>query len=285
MSESSSYYVAADVLDWLMQGDPSIRYLTSRDILDDKKDDIHSHRMFVDVEGWGKAFLDKQGEDGKWDGKFVTPEYTSTVWVLTELRRLGLPRDNYNAKKAADLLLDAGLQKDGGINFSESDETESEVCHSALVLSALSYFRVVNPRREAIFEYLIESQLDDGGWNCNWKSNPESSSFDTTITVLEALREYSKVTKGDSTYINMLQAQAQEFLLKHHLYLKTDESEDPVDEKFLNLTYPTYSKYDILTALDYFQSINHPYDQRFEKAILSLKRRRERGMWKMENLH
>ena len=75
--------------DWLMSGDPSIRYQTQEDLLGGSKEDIRTNRMYIELEGWGKELLDLQDSDGTWANNFIEPEFTSTLWTLTLLRRLG----------------------------------------------------------------------------------------------------------------------------------------------------------------------------------------------------
>lgn len=278
---NDSHTVYDTLYEWLMSGDPSIRFQTSKDLLEGKKEDIRLHRMYIELEGWGKQLLDLQDADGTWGKSFVTPEFTSTIWSLTILRRIGLERDNQRAIKSATLLLD-GLQSDGGIKFNIHEH--SEVCISALVLAASSYFRNNDKRREAIFEYLIESQMDDKGWNCRWQEDATHSSFHTTLLVLEALREYSRVKKEQLSLINDLMSEGNEFLLIHNLFL-SHKTGEIVDASMLEMVYPEHWRYDVLSALDYFQSINHPYDARFNSAIDLIKLRENDGYWFLDTVY
>ena len=282
VNKKGSFTMYDALYDWLMSGDPSIRYQTLQDLLEGSKEDIRLNRMYIEIEGWGKQLLDLQESNGTWANTHVDPEFTSTLWTITILRRLGLERDNQRAIKAAKLLLN-GLQKNGGISY-PSEIIHNEVCISALVLAATSYFRMIDKKREAIFEFLIESQMDDFGWNCKWNEEAKNSSFHSTLLVLEALREFSRVKKEHLSLINKLQSEGQEFLLSHNLFLslKTTEIEDM---KFLDLVHPQHWHYDVLSALDYFQSINHPYDVRFNSAIDLIKLREKDGLWYLDKLH
>jgi hypothetical protein len=257
-----------------MDGDPSIRYQTSRDILDSSKEDIRHHQMYIELEGWGKQILDLQDESGVWKNGFILPRYSSTLWVLTLLRRMGLERDNIQAKLGATLLLEKGLQSDGGIGFGV--DSVSKVCISGLTLAADSYFRVINKKIDSIFEYLIESQMDDGGWHCNWKNGAKNSSLSTTLIVLDALKEYSRVNKKNISIIQDLQNQASKFMLS--IFLMYSENDEIVDE-YLDFYHPEHDSYDILSALDYFQSMSFSYDSRFSQAISTLNKKNKEGYW------
>lgn len=48
------------VVDWLMDGDPAIRWQVQRDLLDAKKSVWEKERARVATEGWGQRLLDKQ---------------------------------------------------------------------------------------------------------------------------------------------------------------------------------------------------------------------------------
>lgn len=270
-------------LRWLMEGDPAIRYHTSRDLLDAPKDDIRHHQMYIEIDGWGKDILDQQDDRGTWQNSLWEPKYTSTLWVLTTLRKMGLERDNIQAKLGASLLLEDGMRGDGGINYKNENEP-GLVCISSLVLAAASYFRVTSSKRDAIFEFLIESQMDDKGWHCQWHAGAKHSSLQTTLLVLEALREYSRANKNNLSLNKDLQTEASELLLSHNL-LYADPIKKITNLEILDFTFPPQEHYDLLTALDYFQSVNHPYDERFTKVIGIVSEKEIDGYWHLERVH
>ena len=61
-----------------------------------------------------------------------------------------------------------------------------------MVLSLLAYFDYQDERIIRLVEHLLGQQMPDGGWNCQSYQGATHSSFHTTITVLEGLREYEK---------------------------------------------------------------------------------------------
>jgi hypothetical protein len=98
------------------------------------------------------------------DGGLYSPKWISTTCTMLLLRDLGLPATNRHARKACALLLDRGLQRDGGINYGWRGQ--SETCITGTVLSILSYFEYVDERLDTLAEHLLERQMPDGGWNC-----------------------------------------------------------------------------------------------------------------------
>ena len=88
-----------DTIDWLLEGDPSIRWQVKRDLLDKP---YKTERRLVAQEGWGRRLLDLQCDDGRWTEPrgpngfrgLYTPKWTSTTYTLLLLRRFGVPTTN-----------------------------------------------------------------------------------------------------------------------------------------------------------------------------------------------
>ncbi len=270
-----------EVIEYLLDGDPSTRYQVHRDLLDSAKEKIETEQMLVEIEkGWVFDLLNLQDEMGTWGDNIIEPLWKSTLWVVTILRRLGLSHHIPKFQLGGRVIFETGQRWDGGYNHAEETET-SLICQSSLVLATMSYLKIKHPRREAIFEFLIENQMDDGGWSCARKRGAKESSFSTTLIVLEGLYEYAKINKANISTIESMQNMAHEFLLKHKLFKKTD-SEDIIDGKFTKFCFPTRLEYNILEALDYFQRINHRFDERFIDAIELLRDKKIEGLWKLD---
>ena len=61
------------VIDWLMDGDPVIRWQVMRDLLDRPEDEWLDERTHAVHEGWMAEFLGYQGADGQWlNGRWNT---------------------------------------------------------------------------------------------------------------------------------------------------------------------------------------------------------------------
>src|SRR5207302_5401869 len=115
-------------------------------------------------------------------------KWISTTYTMLMLRDFGLPATNRQARTACALLLDGGLQRDGGINYGWRGR--SETCITGMVLSILSYFECDDDRLDTIADHLWEQQMPDGGWNCRRRFGATHASVHTTINVLEGLRHY-----------------------------------------------------------------------------------------------
>lgn len=71
-----------DVIDWLLESDPSIRFQTKRDILGLPKKEWIDDRRTIEGTGWGKSLLNLQDPDGKWGGGLYGPKFINALRVL-----------------------------------------------------------------------------------------------------------------------------------------------------------------------------------------------------------
>jgi hypothetical protein len=273
-----------DSLDWLMKGDPAIRWQTMRDLLG-KTDRVYNReRDKVPREGWGARLLKCQDPNGTWAGKLYSPKWTSTTYSLILLRRCGLPAGHPAALKGCRVLIDRGLFPDGGIDLSVG-QNRSETCITGFVLALVTQLGLKTDATEKIVDYLLREQMKDGGWNCLRFQGATHSSFHTTINVLEGLRGYVETGGKQTADVLAAEARAREFFLEHRLY-RSHRTGDIVNPCFTRFSFPPRWHHDVLRTLDYFQSSNAPYDKRLEDPIeLLLCKRKKDGYWLLQNRH
>jgi hypothetical protein len=268
---------------WLLEGDPSIRYQTLRDLVRANVKDIKKERQRILNEGWGGRLMELQEENGTWSNALYSPKWTSTFYTLLLLKQFGALNDK-KSTKACKILLDKGFYiKDGGINYWKTWK-QGECCVTGMLLSMLCHFQFEDDRKHRMVEYLISEQMPDKGWNCERYKGAKHSSFHTTISVLEGLWEYEKeFPNSDLTqFIQIKQNEGIEFLLKHHLY-KSNTTWKAVDLKMIRLSFPPRWHFDIMRCLDYFQERKIKKDQRMIDALnLLLKKQTTDGFWKLE---
>lgn len=270
------------VIQWLLQGDPAIRWQTQRDLLGADEAVVQAERQQVAIAGWGAKLLSYQEPSGLWGGGLYGPKWISTTYTMLLLRRFGLDPIHSQAQQACHLLLDKGFYIDGGINYFSSLKY-SETCVTGMVLSILAYFDFYDERLADLVEHLQGQQMADGGWNCESYKGATHSSFHTTISVLEGLREYEKRRPDPS--LTASQNRAVEFLLIHRLF-RSDRTGEVVDPRMTRFSFPPRWRYDVMRVLDYFQERNIPPDPRMADAIELLnKKRRPDGTWLLQNRH
>lgn len=277
--------MAADpVLEWLLEGDPSIRWQALRDLAGAKETAVKREQGRIAKEGWGARLLALQDPDGRWAGGIYTPKWTSTTYTTVLLRSLGLAPGHPRALRACKLLLDTGFWNDGGINFFPRWYKRSEMCISGMVLALLCWFGFDDPRVDQLAEHVVGRQMADGGWNCRAMpgyGHATHGSFHTTISVLEGLMEYERFRK--SRVVRDSQARGREFLLVHRLF-RSHRTGDIVKRAMLCFSFPPRWHYDVLRGLDYFWDCGAQRDKRLEEAIALVEvRRKDDGRWVLQN--
>jgi hypothetical protein len=278
-----------DVIAWLLEGDPAIRWQTLRDLVGAADAEVTRERKRVAREGWGAGLLDRQGADGRWaagrsgDDGLYTPKWTSTTYTMLLLRDAGLPARHPQARAACKLLLDEGLQRDGGVSFGRWARStgQGETCISGMVLSILSHFTVDDPRVDSIASHLLHEQMPDGGWNCRRPRGATHSSMHTTISVLEGLRLYELHRGSNLPPVLAAQRRGREFLLAHRLF-RSHRTGAVIKPEFIRFSFPPRWHYDILRALDHFQAVDAPRDPRLAEAIDIVRSRAAAGRWQLE---
>jgi hypothetical protein len=290
-----------EILEWLMVGDPAVRWQVKRDLLKDDGESLQLERSFIAEEGWGARFLSYQDPQGTWGGGIYSPKWVSTTYTMLTLKRLGLESGNQQARKGCQQLLERGFFSDGGINYFKSLHV-SEVCVTGMVLSILAHFHYPDQRLDDLAHHLLGRQMEDGGWNCEDYRGATHSSFHTTISVLEGLLEYQRWREEINLAVEVARLKAHEFLLLHRLF-RSHRTGEIVNQRMLRLPFPPRWFYDFLRALDYFQDyyrwrsgvdfdypdrvsekleMRHIYDERFSDGIdLLIQKRRNSGKWLM----
>jgi hypothetical protein len=284
---------ANNALQWLLEGDPAIRWQALRDLAGAADRTVEQERRKVSRLGWGARFLAMQDPDGKWaggespDSGLYSPKWTSTTYTMLTLRDFGLSPTSAAARKPCKLLLDGGLRSDGGLNYGTSAKWQDrgETCVTGMGLSIVSYFQYDDARLDTLASHLLEQQMPDGGWNCRRASGATHSSMHTTISVLEGMRHYELYRKRKVRAVRAAQLRGREFLLEHRLF-RSHRTGEVIKPAFIRFSFPPRWHYDVLRALDYFQAVNAPRDPRLADAIDIVHRRRlADGSWPLQNLY
>lgn len=275
----------AKILDWLLAGDPAIRWQVQRDLLGEKPAVYEKERAKVATEGWGKRYLAAQDKVGTWAKALYSPKWTSTHYTLLTLRFLGLPPKNAQALQASKVLINSGFLRDHGIRYLSKEKAlagkhnYAETYITGMALALFAYFQLEDERVDLIAEHLIKQQMGDRGWNCQSYRGDTHSSFNTTLLVLDGLREYQGFRPKSKLPLAAALKSGREFLLQHHLY-KSHRTGKIVKAGFLLAPAQPSWQYDFLRALEHFQAARAPKDARLQDAIdLLLSKRAKDGRW------
>src|SRR5688572_14667779 len=110
----SLHHERMNVIDWLLDSDPAIRWQVMRDLTDAPADEVAAERARVAKEGWGAHLLALQGADGRWAGTAWNHGWNSTMHVLWLLRLLGLDPSSAEARRRVGLVRDHVTWKGSG---------------------------------------------------------------------------------------------------------------------------------------------------------------------------
>lgn len=280
-----------DVVAWLLDGDPAIRWQTLRDLQGADAGAVAAERSRVAREGWGSRLLELQWDDGSWDGGACFPSpfsealferegqpWTATYPTLSLLIQLGVdPADPAVAS--------AVTRANEGVRWEEGGrqrlfDGEVEPCINGRTAAIATYFgRDASP----IVERLLAERLPDGGWNCEAPHASAVSSFDSTVNVLEGLTAYAEA--GGSVPVDAAIRGGEEYLLERGMFRRRSTGE-VAHPGYVRLAFPPQWHYDILRGLDHLRTARRAPDARAAEAIDVLRSKQgEDGRWVLERSH
>jgi hypothetical protein len=277
-----------DVIDWLLDSDPALRWQVLRDLTDAPDSSVIAERARVAHEGWGAALLAAQADDGRWDGGTFRPEriddslpffdvWTATHYALQQLVDLGVDPDDPVVRSAVDrVVANVRWEHEGEPYF----DGEVEACFNGVVLTSASYFGVDSGTLVATVR---ADQLPDGGWNCYSQYGARTSSFHSTICVVEGLLAAEQAA-GSAPELASARAAGEEYLLERNLFRRRSDGSIP-DPRMTMLSYPVRWYHDVLRGLEHFRRANRRDDRLAEAVALLRSKARPDGRWTLENTH
>jgi hypothetical protein len=280
--------VDESVIDWLLAGDPAIRWQVMRDLLDAPVDEVTAERARVERDGWGARLLAAQDPDGLWAGGACFPAssrggepgqpWTATMHTLQTLQLLGLDPDSESGRRSVALVAEHGRWEHDGQRYFDG---EVEPCINGRTVETGAYFGVdVAP----VVERLLGERLDDGGWNCEAENGSVRTSFDTTINVLDGLLEFERATGSDGQ-VRAARRSGEDYLLERGLFRRKSTGE-VAQQRYLEFVFPHYWRYDVLRALDYFRRAGAAPEPRMNEAVDVVRSKRQPdGRWLLDAIH
>ena len=275
----------ARVLEWLLGKDqPSVRYRALVDLLDRREDDpeVREARSRIGRVGWAADQLRQQGPKGFWERReprgvsewvdfLYFPPFLTTNWRALVLADLGLDSTDPRIRKIADRIFEYKLRLSMPFNF-----FHEEVCIAANTARMMTRFGYGDdPRVRRLYDWLLEDQRDDGGWNC-------SQGTPGTLDAWEALAAFAVVPEPKrSPRMTRAIEKGAEFYLERKLF-----EEGKRYAPWFRLHYPNHYFYDILVGLDVLTQLGFSDDRRLGPALDLLRNRRQRdGTWILDRVH
>lgn len=251
------------ILDWLLRGDPAIRWQALDEMTDSSPEAISAERARVARQGWGAAILALQQPNGQF-GAGDDPGWMQTIRALTLLKELGADPADPGVRTAIERVKPLRfVWHDNRLFF----EGETEACLNGRILGIGGYFGVPV---EALIERVLADQLSDGGWNCDAPPSTHSS-IHSTICVLEGLLACERAgLAGAEVHDARLRGDA--YLLERGL-MRGLRSGEVIDQRTLSFGFPSGWEYDVLRALDYFRAAGGGPDSCMAEAIAIVRSR------------
>ncbi len=272
------------VLNWLLDPrQPAVRYHALLRLLDRKEDDWEVRTAYSRLTriGWAHKILASQRPGGFWESRkdLYRPKYTATIWCLIVLADLGLTAKDPRIKRPCEFFLNEYTRPDGGFDDSTNPLSRSEVCltgNLARTLVRCGYLE--DARVRAAYDWLVDHQMDDGGWHCFI----ERAAGRGTLDCWEALSAYSVLPRRKWTRrIKRSVENGAAFYLERKLF-----QEGRRYIPWFRFHYPVHYYYDILVGLDVLTSLGYADDKRLKPALEILKgERREDETWDLGSIH
>lgn len=306
-----------DIINWLLEeNNPSVRYLTMRDLLGKKENSfeiikVKSQILYSPV--ITKIFA-KQNTKGYWldkDSSYL-PKYKASYWTIMLLGQLGLDRNDARVAKACEYIFKFQHEEGGFVSRSKQDlvkeynwrirkrkklpdfniwvkeaiRQQQLSCLTGNICTALIRLGYQDDVRvKKALEWLVKIQFQDGGWLCPyWTAHVKDKHgcFDGTICPLEAFSEVPAENRSQEMQAAI--EKGAEFLLMHRLYRADHHNNKIMNKAWLTFSFPWFHNYNILRGLDILTKLGYSRDKRIDDAKkILLDKQQKDGKWILEN--
>jgi hypothetical protein len=294
-----------NVVNWLLEEDnPSVRYLTLKNLLDKTEDDYHvkQSKECIMTRGAVLKILEKQDPSGYWVSLkdfYVKTKYKGTVWSLILLAELWATGTDERIRKACEIILNRSQDKEnGGFCYRES-KTESGGDPAAvlpcltgnMVFSLIRFGYLNDPRVQKGIEWITKYQRFDDGDTLPPKAWPYHK-FETCwgkhtcyLGVVKALKALAEIPSTKrTTSVNSTIDRCIEYILKHRIYKRSHEPDQIANDRWTQLAFPRMWNTDFLEILLLLTQFGVK-DVRMQDAVKLLEEKQLNGKWILEKTY
>jgi hypothetical protein len=306
-------------IDWLLEeSNPSVRYLTLRDILlnGNKDRQLEVCREAIQESPVVKKIISKMDEKGYWGDSEnpYLPKYKSSYWQIVVLGLLHAENSNEKIRKACEHIF--GFQQKSGAFSAETKnmhvkryqnllskgkrlppfqewsmtlvhEQELSCLTGNMVSSLMRLGYGDDSRVKRAIDWLVKIQNEDGGWKCPyWRAHVKDmhACFHGTACALEAFGELPKGMRTRS--IDNAVDGGVEFLLMHHLYKADHHGYSTINKEWMVMRFPWFAGYNILRGLDVVTKLGAIDDKRLADGVdVVMSKRIDGSRWVLEKSH
>jgi hypothetical protein len=289
-----------DPTEWLLEeNNPSVRYLTLRDLLGRKDNDseVLEAKQRIMREGVVPKILAKQEPGGYWgrpEHFYQNSKYKGTVWNLIILGEMHADPADERIRKACEFVLRWSQHRpSGGFSYKGTEKNGGNrtvfSCLTANMLFALTRLGYGDDERvKRGFEWISDYQRFDLGPYANkewpyqydlcWRNHTCRSG---AVKVLKALAEVpkDKRTSGMQERVE----QGVEFLLAQRIFYRPPELEEISRKNWLTFGFPLMWNTDLVEILSVLAKLDVRDDRMNEAIEIVLSKQGENGRWKQEN--
>jgi hypothetical protein len=261
-------------IDWLLGGEPFVRYRTLIDLLgkSEKDKEVEKAKNQIRRHSLVKRILTRQNKDGHWgtpqDIFKWWPKKDTTFWLLGVLADFGFTKEDKRIAKACEYVFETQLPSGG---FGWAPPPTPAECFTGILTESLAELGYgSDPRLSKAYEWLIQRQRHDGGFWCKNTGQPggprekEPSCALGTLYVLGALIQEPELKKST------VASKSAEFLLKcweNRGEIKYAGHDSQIGTGWEKLQYP-FTDYRILKYLDTLSQVE---SIRTDRRIIKMK--------------
>lgn len=297
-------YLQPGITEWLLEPDnPSVRYLTLRDLLEKPETSTEVKHAKQDIMKTGvvPAILEKQKKEGYWEDceRFYNAKYKGTVWQLMILAELNADGNDERIRNACEFILNHSQDlESGGFAYSTSAKKgggrHSEVipCLTGnMVWSLIRLGYLKDPRLQRGIEWITTYQRFDDhieevpkGWPYDRLKTGCFGRHSCHMGAVKTLKALAEIPKNKRiNEVKKTIEKGAEYFLIHHVFKSSHNLERVPKPGWLKLGFPLMYQTDILEILGILTKLGY-HDQRMQEAVDILVSKQDTdGRWNLEN--
>ena len=279
--------------EWLLEGEPYIKYRVMTDLLDQRKEDkeIAALRKSIRKSRLIRKLFDKQNQAGYWgtseDIFKWWPKKDTTFWMLGILADFGLEKDSREIAAACEYVF--GTQLSGG-GFGWAPPSTAAECFTGILTESLAKLGyLTDPRLDKAYQWLLNRQRHDGGFWCKRTGLPgrprqhEPSCAFATLCVMGAISRNADLIKSE------VAKKGVKFLFdcwKNRGQIRYAGHDSQVGKGWEKLKYP-FTDYKILKYLDIITQFEYSRNNSAMTEMINLliSKADDNGRFSAESIH